>query len=363
MWLVRLLNLLFPFLQPLSFGGAAGGAVEQPKVNTNDDQLRQMQEDAARKEAERQARIKEGMRLISSMFDGAPVQGYDQATAGYDPNRTYYYANGQEFIPTMPGEPPELVALRAKLEKLKAGPQLTPNAQERVTQDPRFASRGMQFPGQTGMTGPDITALEKQIGALYDKHQASLRDGTYAYQEGTRLANEGKLFNSSKRQGGFDDSYMQGIRQKYYDYALPQIDQQFADARRDTSYSLARQGLLNSSIAGDSNSRLAQRKANALTEMNVNADAAVSDFASKLEQQRQQLVAQLNSSADPAQTAALASAAMSSLQKQQQYAPVENAFNNATAGFRAYQEAAANAPYAAISGFKSGLNSRGRVVG
>jgi hypothetical protein len=340
----RIIQYLFPFLVPLSFGGGSGGAIEQPQVDTGASDIRKMQEDALLKEQERQARIKQGMQLIANIFDGNPVSATGQATAGYDPNRPYFYANGQQFQPTMPGEPAELAGLRAKLAKYESGPMITPNAMNQ------------------GYINPNIDALKKQIGALEAKHKASLNDGTYAYEEGTRLAREGKLFENQQRSGGFDDTYMQGLRQKYLNYALPQVNQQFNDAKRDSAYALARQGTLNSSIAGDNSSRLAQSKANALTEANVNADATVSDFASKLESQRQALVAQLNSSGDPSQTANLAANAANSLSKQQQFAPVENAFNNATAGFRAYQEASANAPYGAIQGFKSGLQSRGRVV-
>ena len=191
----RIIQYLFPFLVPLSFGGSSGGAVEQPKVDTGADDLRKMQEDATLKEQERQARIRQGMQLIANIFDGNPVGATGQATAGYDPNRPYYYSDGRQFEPTMPGEPAQLTALRAELAKYEAGPKITPNAMAR------------------GYVNPKIDVLRKQIGGLEAKHKASLNDGTYAYEEGTRLAREGKLFENQQRAGGFDDTYMQGLRQ------------------------------------------------------------------------------------------------------------------------------------------------------
>lgn len=56
--------------------------------------------------------------------------------------------------------------------------------------------------------------------------------------------------------GGFDDGFFNQIKQSYIDYAQPQLDDQYADQKKNIIYALARKGTLNSSMSGDQMARL-----------------------------------------------------------------------------------------------------------
>ena len=93
-------------------------------------------------------------------------------------------------------------------------------------------------------------------------------------------------------------------------FYLPQLNDQFSDSRDDLTFSLARAGQLNSSVAGDRQADLSRQFA--LQRSGIESDIA-SDIAStrsSMNQQRQALEAGLRSSGDAtaATNAALASA-------------------------------------------------------
>lgn len=61
--------------------------------------------------------------------------------------------------------------------------------------------------------------------------------------------------------GGFNDDFFNGLAKNYTDYAQPQLDDQYTQAKKNITYALARNGTTNSSIAGDEFGTLAKQYA------------------------------------------------------------------------------------------------------
>lgn len=111
---------------------------------------------------------------------------------------------------------------------------------------------------------------------------------------------------------GFDDDYYSGRAKAYNDFALPQIDRQHDDAKRQLIFALSRTGNLDSSAANFENANL-ERDTN---EARVGAANTGLDYANRaradVEGARSNLVAQLNATGD---SSASSSAALREAQR------------------------------------------------
>ena len=128
-----------------------------------------------------------------------------------------------------------------------------------------------------------------------DKKAASLKEG------------QGNIDNAFSQ---FDDNYFNGLSQKYLDYANPQLNYQYEQAKKDLTYSLARNGNTDSSVSGDLFGQLAKQYANNQTAISSTSSGFASKARGDVQSAKQAVQDQLNSSfdANAANTSALASA-------------------------------------------------------
>lgn len=99
--------------------------------------------------------------------------------------------------------------------------------------------------------------------------------------------------------GRFDDNFYNQRRDAYLAYAMPQLDQQLADARRQLTFALGNAGTLQSSTATDRLGRLAQQYEIQRAGLTSQADQLAGDLRTQVANRRNTLVDQLNASADP----------------------------------------------------------------
>lgn len=152
---------------------------------------------------------------------------------------------------------------------------------------------------------------------------------------------------------GFDDSFYNQLSTGYQDYYLPQVDQQFNNARKKLIFSLARAGNLNASAGssqlGDLKRKYEESKALIGNEAFNRAQQARAD----VERNKGDLYSQLSASADPASAAAAATARASALTAPPSYSPIGDIFasflNTAATGVAAEK--------AGYPGFNTGLFS------
>ncbi|MBL4766285.1 MAG: hypothetical protein JKY94_00930 [Rhodobacteraceae bacterium] len=130
----------------------------------------------------------------------------------------------------------------------------------------------------------------------------------------------------------FDDDFFSNREKSFLDFALPQLDDQFGDAKNELILSLARNGRLQSSARGSKVADLEkkynlQRQA-ILDEALGFANNARSDISTR----KANLFSQNTAIADPSQIGSLAASAAGALSSSPSFTPLGTLFQNVTAG-------------------------------
>lgn len=130
--------------------------------------------------------------------------------------------------------------------------------------------------------------------------------------------------------GQFDDTFYDGQKQAYLDYAMPQLEDQRGEAAKDLTFALARSGQLEGSARADLAAQL--QKQYDLQAQNV-ADQAL-DYRTKaqtnVENARTDLVSTLNATGDAQNAANSAIARASALSQPAAFNPLTSLFADFT---------------------------------
>jgi hypothetical protein len=254
---------------------------------------------ARQEEQARQQRIREGTQRINSIFDGSYAgDGQLGAGAAYDPSQQYYLADGSLWSPTPSGR---AIAGAMMMDAVRGGGD-----------DDGFVSRA------------SASIRNSPSGAKSAQK-------TPAEQFAEMLA-AGKLYSGRKSTGGFNDAYFEGRKQAFLDYANPQLEDQYAKAQRELTFSLARGGLLDSSARAQKAGELQQ-----LYDLNKQqiADQALShstEARNAVEDARANLISMLNATGDAEGAASAALTRASALSQPAAFSPLAQLFGDFTAG-------------------------------
>lgn len=269
---------------------------------------------AQKMEDQRQARVTSAINVINSIFNGSPtVRGTGQANA-FDPNQTYYTAEGTKYVaPTKVTQVDMSQAYNPTSGKIEAK---TPNVQSTGGDagpsyyDPRFdASLGSWAGG--GDAGETWTA-RPGVNMSYDGGDAGGFRGVYrdavvpdvdAINEalGNGLYTGFETIEGMDRKGMYDQQ-----RQAVTDLNRRDVDRQFLDAERQNRFGLARAGLSGGSADIDSNAELARRTNEGLMKASGIGDQAAADLQTSDERSRQNLISMAQSGIDTGQAAQMA---------------------------------------------------------
>lgn len=99
--------------------------------------------------------------------------------------------------------------------------------------------------------------------------------------------------------GRFDDNFYGQRRQAYLDYAIPQLDQQLAEARKQLTFALGNAGQLRSSAATERLGKLTQDYELQRAGLVSQADDQAQQLRTNVANSRNTLIDQLNAAADP----------------------------------------------------------------
>lgn len=130
----------------------------------------------------------------------------------------------------------------------------------------------------------------------------------------------------------FDDDFFADRRQSYVDFARPQLDREFAEAGEQTTYSLARGGLLDSSIAGEQRADLQTAYDVNLQDVVDKARAYETDARNAVESARGSLLTTLNATGDAQAASQAAVNKAGALSQGPAYSPLGQLFTDFTAG-------------------------------
>jgi hypothetical protein len=130
---------------------------------------------------------------------------------------------------------------------------------------------------------------------------------------------------------GFNDDYFSNLSKSYTDYAMPQLQEQYDEQKKNLIYALARKGNLNSSVYGDQLALLDKQNAANISQI----EGTGADYANKARQgvqsARNNVTAQLNSTYDADATNAAAAQEARTLAAPVTFSPLQNLFSNVSA--------------------------------
>lgn len=130
----------------------------------------------------------------------------------------------------------------------------------------------------------------------------------------------------------YDDTFFDGRRQSYLDFANPQLDDQFKDASRELTLALARSGILNSSASSRRRGDLQTQYNNQARAVADKANEYVNNTRSAIESAKSDLMAQNSSLADPTLAANMAANRAEAVTALPAYSPLNQMFANVTQG-------------------------------
>jgi hypothetical protein len=151
--------------------------------------------------------------------------------------------------------------------------------------------------------------------------------GAAAQQKRTQAQIDSGMATIDKNFSGFNEDFYQKAARDYESYATPQMMDQFRNTKNNLTYSLARNGLLNS---GADVSRMASlNKTLGVNESNIanTAEDQANTLRGNVATQRNQLVSQVQAGAAPGQIANSAEAATAGLRAPTALPPVGNMFS------------------------------------
>ncbi|WP_048647496.1 hypothetical protein [Nitratireductor soli] len=282
---------------------------------------------ARKDEQARQQRIREGTNAINRTFDGGPAgTGALGAGATYDPNATYYNADGTVWRPSNPNA-------------------VTPGPAPQNSLGGIFGGGFISPPGNAAQPEDKTAPLARFLGGITGIPGIAGGAQKTPQQEFQELLKSGKLFSGVETRTGFDDSFFEGRRNSFLDYYAPQLEDQYSDAQKELTFALARGGNLNSSTRGEQVGDL--QKLFDTNERSI-ADQALAhenQARTAVEDARGDLISMLNVTGDAEGAANSALTRASVLSKPAAYDPLGQLFVDFTAGLgtQAAQERAAAA--------------------
>lgn len=258
-------------------------------------------------EEARQARIRSGTASINKTFDGGTVgSGKLGADAAFDPTKKYYRADGTEWkAPAGLGAPTPAPGAPAASPGGLAG---------------MLMGGGQTAPRATGGAGP--TLLGAPVSSL---------TGGEGKQPSWADMLGGGLYSGTEQRGGFNDKFFGDIRDSFVNFARPQVDDQFRKAGEQSTFGLARAGLLDSSVRGDQNAELQKQYDINLQDITDKARGYETEARTNVERTRGDLISMLQATGDATGAANSALARASTLATPPSYSPLGQLFQDSTA--------------------------------
>lgn len=131
--------------------------------------------------------------------------------------------------------------------------------------------------------------------------------------------------------GQFNDEFYGDLRDSFVDFARPQLDRQFDKAKEQSTYSLARSGLLDSSTRGEANADLQESYDTNLQDVMDKARGYEVEARGNTEKARSDLLSMLQVTGDATGAANSALARAATLAKPPSYSPLAQLFTDSSA--------------------------------
>ncbi|PPA76491.1 hypothetical protein C4E15_06770 [Achromobacter spanius] len=268
---------------------------------------------AQKMEEQRQARVQSAINTINAIFNGEDRVVPTSAATSYDPNATYYNADGTQW--SAPKK-----AVQVDMTKV-----YDPATGQTQTKQPNYMNYGSteggwyehqmdpalgrwEGGGDAGERWVPNPGLDVQYGADGSNLEGVFRTVLTPDMDAVnkRIA-AGDLYSGTQtikginRKGLYDEQ-----RAAVTDLNRRDVDRQFLDAERANRFGLARAGLSGGSADIDSNAELGRRTNEGLIKAAGLGDQAAADLQTSDERTRQNLISMAQSGIDTGQAAQMA---------------------------------------------------------
>lgn len=265
------------------------------------------------KEADRQARISQGLASIKGAFEGTPTMKTTSSPFNWSGFNGTNAPTGYTSVWTGGGTAGSSMPSGADGSGVRTG---TGGSSQYFQATPQAAGSSQSTAAQGGVGGG--WALRDASGKVYRPGDALNIDTQTPTGETT---------------GGFDDAFYNKYKQSVLDYYQPQVDKQYSDAKKQAIYGLGRSGNLVSSAANDLTADLKGQYDINTAGVRNQADTAAGDLRSQVNTEEQKAVSQLYATEDPEVAANQSLAAVRDISLQQPtMSPLSALFNVATIG-------------------------------
>ena len=275
-------------------------------------------------EEERQKRIDDAIKEINTIFDPQPYTRGVNAATEFDPDKTYYNADGTRFDYSQ--------GLQDRI--------MNPASRKNVYyQKGDYANAQRYSPGtQQNNTVSDVFYRLKYGSALDALNKGQLYTGVETIKP------------ENQREKLYEDQ-----RKAVYDLNVRDVNRQYGDAERNNRFGLARHGLMGGSSDVDSNARLQEMTNEGLMKASGIADDAASNLRTSDEKAKQSLISMAQSGVDTGTAQQMAMESLNSTAQQAQGArsgaTVGDLFGNLTQAYLRYNN---------IDGYGNTLSSNNR---
>jgi len=140
----------------------------------------------------------------------------------------------------------------------------------------------------------------------------------------------------ARHEGGFDDTVFNKRAQAYQDFALPQVEQQYADQQKALNYALARGGNLQSSLAANKSAELDKDYGLQRQAVVDKGQDYVNQGKADLASQKASAVSMLQATADPDAAYNVAAQSAQQLSQMPSFQPLDPVVKNVAAGLGTY---------------------------
>jgi hypothetical protein len=258
--------------------------------SSDDSKMVKLQETEAQeardKETQRQGRIDQGLAQIKALFEGSPVMGTRSAYRA--PTTTY---------------------------------------EDVVTPD-RQVSGGYKSVGQQG----------RQV-----KQTKTIKGGTSRVAKTDPGGYYDETYDTGQRSGGFDTSFFDKFKQAILDYYMPQVEEQYGDAKSELMFRLARAGTLDSTMANSEFANLTKQNELQQGKVRSQADTGVTDLKDRIASERAAAENQLYATENPEVAANQATASVRNITAAQpDLSPLADIFKIAAVGGANYLKGVTN---------------------
>ena len=153
---------------------------------------------------------------------------------------------------------------------------------------------------QVRVASPNGTGTMKTVPARTTAGVMKVRgpDGKL-YDVGATVPGASEQVFTGREAGGFDDNFYNEYNKGVTDYLLPQVTDQYTDAKNKTEYDLARAGTGKSSAANETFADLAKQKELQETDVRKTADTATGALRTRVANEEAKLQAQLYATENP----------------------------------------------------------------